>query len=390
MLNLHWMFTLALELALCCTPATCAEWSLASFVVTNDDVAAPSPGGLTFYPVNADGTLGNGTVVATGGNGTGGGNFGLDRVIVAPNSSEPCVYASDAGSGDIAGIDAATLTVTGRFKGSNSDNGVTNGIGLAANSKYLYAAYTTSYTIATFQQQQGCTLQFTGDLFTFGLSGGWVSGMAVSGNMMVVAYGDGSVESFDLSGGAPVSNGDAQYSTGSAEDVLPNGVAITRDGHYAIFGDASTRASVEVSDISSGKLAPTLAYLAGTAWNSANVRVSPDETVLFAVNNSSGQVTAAFFDKTTGVVTPGCTSLTLRGFYTNFAYAGNIGFQLATGAGGTLYVPEFGSGGTSYVALLRFTSSGSTCTLTEAPGSPLSDPDPSSAVLSLAVYPAVP
>jgi hypothetical protein len=89
-----------------------------------------------------------------------------------------------------------------------------------------------------------------------GLNSGVVTGMAMHGSMMVVTYGDGSIESFNIAGGAPVSNGDAQNSSGLANDHLPNGVDITADGHYAIFGDASTVTTLEVSDISSGKLTP--------------------------------------------------------------------------------------------------------------------------------------
>jgi len=380
--------TATLVLPVFCTVASSAGGSLPSFIVTNDDIAAPWASKVTFYPVNADGTLGAGAPVVTGGSGAGGGNFASNRVIVVPNSSGACVYASDAGTGDIAGIDAATQTVTGRFSGSSGDDGITDGIGLAASSKYLYASYSTSYTIATFQQQAGCKLHFLSDLNTFGLAGGWVGGMAARGNIMVVTYGDGSIESFDISGGAPVSHGDAQYSTGSSDDILPNGVAITRDRHFAIFGDTSAFANVEVSDLSSGKLAATVPYAVGKAFDSGNVRLSPDETMLFVSNNSTGQVTAAFFDKITGIVTPGCASAPLQGLFTHYSFTGNIGFQTASGTGGAIYVSEFGMGSKSYVGILNLTLDGATCTLTESPNSPVADPERPSALLSLAVYPA--
>jgi len=147
---------------------------------------------------------------------------------------------------------------------------------------------------------------------------------------------------------------------------------------------------VEVSDISSGALSPTIAYALGTGWNSGNVRLSPDEKVLFVTNDSSGQVTAAFFDSTTGKVVPGCTSNRLKDFYTNFAYAGNVGLQLATGAGGAIYVPEFAAGGTVLIGILDLTVSGAACTLTESVNSPVSDPAALSFLLSIAVYPQSP
>jgi hypothetical protein len=176
-------------------------------------------------------------------------------------------------------------------------------------------------------------------------------------------------------------------STGFGSYDLPNGVAITKDGHYAIFGDASTVTTVEVSDISSGKLTPTMGYVLGKTWNSRNVRLSPDRTVLFISNGSAGQVTTTFFKGTTGKVTRGCTSGPLRGYYTHYSYVGNIGLQLATSTGGMIYVPEFGSGGQSYLALLDFTSNGATFTMTESASSPVTG-SPNSAVLSITAYSA--
>ncbi|MGC9951107.1 MAG: beta-propeller fold lactonase family protein [Bryobacteraceae bacterium] len=380
----------ALIAAASCAAALGADPSPGSFLVTNDDLAHPFENTATFYAVNADGTLGGKTSVTTGGGGIGGGFFAAARAIALPNGADACVYVSNAWDGDIAAIAAKTRTLTGTFYGSATDSGTTNGIGLAANAQYLYATFTASTTIATFQVQAGCTLSFVGDVFAAGLNGGVVDGMAIHGDIMVITYGDGSIESFDISGGVPVSNGDQQDSTGSSDDHLPNSVAIAQDGHYAVFGDASTRTTVEVSDISSGKLAPTVAYDLGPGWNSGNVRLSPDEKTLFIANDSSGQVTAAFFDSATGKVYPGCTSNTLKGFYTNFQYVGNVGLQLATGAGGAIYVPEFAGGGTILLGIVEFTSTGTACTLAESANSPVSDPAAFAYLLSIAVYPAAP
>jgi 6-phosphogluconolactonase (cycloisomerase 2 family) len=326
--------------------------------------------------------------VQIGGNGIGGGFFAAARVIVVPTGADACVYVSDAQDGYLAGIDAATHEVTGPFYGSANDAGTTNGIGLVANAQYLYATFTASATIGTFSVQAGCNLTFVGDVFAGGLDAGVADGVAINGNMMVVTYGDGSIESFDISGGVPVSNGDLQYSTGANDDHLPNGVTITADGHYAIFGDASTRTEVEVSDISSGKLTPTIAYDLGPTWNSGSVRLSPDEKLLYVSNDSSGRVTAAFFDNTTGKVYPGCTSATLKGFYSKFAYAGGVRLQTASGSGGMLYVPEFGSGGKSFIGMLEFAPNGTSCTLTESANSPVANPGHFSYLLSIAAYPA--
>jgi sugar lactone lactonase YvrE len=109
-------------------------------------------------------------------------------------------------------------------------------------------------------------------------------------------------------------------------------VDITRDGHYAIFGDASTTyMEVEVSDISSGKLTPTIKYggagggLGGTKGaNSNNVWLSPDESLLYISPNWSGEVAAALFDKNTGTLSKGCFSGKLNGYQTKWGSTASL------------------------------------------------------------------
>jgi WD40 repeat protein len=360
------------------------------FLVTNDDTAAAlPPSTVSFYIVGADGRLTGPSAVSTGANGIAGGYFGIARLLVAANGQDVCVYASNAQSENIAGIDARTRKPTGLFRGSLPDGKLDrNGIGLAASSDHVYATFSGSGNIGVFRIQPGCRLQFTGDVHAQGLSGGTAEGMAIRGNMLVVTYGDGSIESFDISGGAPVSHGDAQYAPGSREDFNPGAVDITRDGRYAIFGGGSTASAVQVSDISSGRLTPPSVYSLGTAWNSGSVALSPDETVLYVSNSSGGRVTAAFFEKTTGKVRPGCTSAPLKGFYTKFTFVGAVATQLATGTGGLLYVPEFDAS-RSYIGVLRFMSTGTSCTLTETADSPVAG-NAASALLSIGVYPPRP
>jgi hypothetical protein len=103
-------------------------------------------------------------------------------------------------------------------------------------------------------------LQFLGDISPLGKHQGSVKGMAVHGHLLVVAYGEGSIESFDISAGVPVSNGDLQDATGYAIDRYPNGADITQDGSYATFGDMSVKTPVEVSEIRAGKLGKTLPW----------------------------------------------------------------------------------------------------------------------------------
>jgi hypothetical protein len=355
-----------------------------SYLVTNDDLPSDIPTGATFFTITSNGGLTNPTRLNLGGDGIAGGYFNAARVSFLDTSKEACAFLSVSGSAEIAGVDIASLEDIGTFSGSSTDSAHDNGIGLANNGTYLYANFTTSNTIATFAILSGCRLHFLGDISPLGLQSGNVKGMALHENMLVLAYGDGSIESYDASAGIPVSNGDLQNATGYAKDLFPVGVDITQDGHYAIFGDQSTYTNVEVSDISSGKLTQTKLYNLGNAGNSASVYLSPDETLLYIANTGNGRVTAAFFNATTGVLTPGCTSAPLKGFDNYWIFLDSPVTQLNTGTGSVLYLGEFGS--PSGIAVVDVTSSGGKCTLTEEANSPVNDPN-STSLLSIGVYP---
>jgi 6-phosphogluconolactonase (cycloisomerase 2 family) len=212
--------------------------------------------------------------------------------------------------------------------------------------------------------------------------------MAVHGSIMVATYGDGSIESFNISAGVPVPNGDEQNSTGSrGGNTYPSGVDITQDGHYVIFGDTATSTVVEVSDISSGKLTPTVVYHLGNGISSSNILLSPDETLLYISNTQGDKITAAFFDKSTGKLSKGCVSGSLRGYVTDWSYLGSLALDETTGPGGTVYVAEFGQ--PSSIAEIKVTSAGGKCTLKEASASPVSDPN-SPGLLSIGAFPPRP
>jgi len=382
------LFWGAVLIAVCVASGFAVDTSKPHYVITNDDVPPQHATSVTFYTVNADGFLKMKEKVLTGGIGIAGGYFAANRVNVLDSGDAECVYASQAESGDIVGVVVQTLTIGGSARGSTKDAGRTNGIGLAMNRQYLYASFTESNTIGTFQVLPGCQLKFVGDINVVGLQGGVIDGMAVHGNMLVVTYGDGSIQSFNISAGVPISNDDEQNSTGSRSgNTYPNGVDITQDGHYAIFGDASPFTVVEVSDISSGKLTPTVVYQLGTAINSSNILLSPDETLLYISNNQGDRITAAFFDKTTGVLSKGCTSNGLKGYVKNWSYLAGLALEQTTGTGGVIYVAEFGA--TSSIAEIELTSSAGKCTLTESSKSPVADPN-SPGLLSIGSFPPRP
>lgn len=356
-----------------------------SYLITNDDL--PLKVGVdtgTFFTIASGGQLQNPNRISQGGSGAGGGYFTAARVSVLQSSTQSCAFLSVSGASEVGAVDINALQNVGDFSAASTDIGAGNGVGLVNNGTYVYASFSTSNTLATFAVMPGCALNFLGDISPMGKHLGNVKGMAVHGNALVLAYGDGSIESFNVTAGLPVSNGDLQNATGYNTDRYPSGVDITQDGHYAIFGDMATTATVEVSDISSGKLTKTVLYNVGTAGNSDSIFLSPDQTLLYVANTGTGQVSAAFFNASTGKITRGCTSATLKGFDNNWIFLSSPVTELNSGTGSILYVAEFGA--SSGIAVVNVTTSAGKCTLTEAAGSPVVDPN-STTLLSIGVYP---
>jgi hypothetical protein len=363
-----------------------ASAQAANYVIANDDQAFPGTS-LTLYRVETTGALTLHKRVATGGSGVGGGYFGANRLAVLNVKSEKCIFISEAATGDIVGVPLGTLLPGQGAKGSPADGGTSNGIGLALNDQYLYASFSDSNTIGTFLLQSHCSLTFVNDTAVSGLLGGVVNGMSVHGLVLVATYTDGTIESFDLASGPPISRGDKQLTTAtrmSQGATYANSVDITSDGHYAIFGDTSTSLSVEVSDLSSGSLLKTRVYQSPAGISSSNVLLSPDETLLYVTNTQGGSVTVMFFDHRTGKLAYGCTSSRLRGLSGRWSYLGELAPIAESGDGGGVYVAEFGS--TSGVAMLKLALAGGSCSLVEASGSPFADPN-SGGLLSIGRFP---
>ena len=376
-----------------------------SYIVTSDDAPALYGDNTISYfvsggtPTAPSLTFQN--TVTIGGTGGAGGNFAAHQLV--SDAGAQCLYASDSGSGQIASVNIATQLVTGIFSGSAQDTGTLNGTGLAINSSYLYATYTDSNNIGTFQILPGCQLSFLGDTPVAGLNGGGIYAVAATNSLLIATYGDGSIESFNISGGTPMPNGDQQDSTGFGLDYnnLPAGIDITQDGHFAIFGDGAIRTVVEVSDISSGHLTPTRVYNLGSGptnpvgptavipgVGSTNVRLSPDESLLFISNNQSGAIAAGFFNTATGAVLPGCISARLSGFYAPWYYLGELVTENTSGSGGVLYVAEFGV--PSSIGILTIQTGNGKCSMTESANSPTVDPLPAGNLLSIWAYPPRP
>jgi len=376
--------------------ALAATSSAQHFVVTNDD----STGANTATIFKATGTPTNPSLtkvktIQTGGQGLGGGYFAINSINVVSDASGNCAYIANAGSNDITGYDSTTDTVTGPFSGSPGDSSGTLGMSLAVGGNFLYADFTESHTLGTFQISSGCQLTFVGDISTPGLNGGSMDGMKIHGNLMVVAYGDGSYSSFNISGGTPVPNNDKQLSTGYQKYAdEPAGVDISANGNWAILGDATNAVDIEVAPISSSGVGKTIAYAnLENASNSNSVWLSPDNTLIYVTNTYSGQVSAYGFDPTTGAVRFGCISAVLNKYDEAWEWDGAVQTAGTSGTGSLLWIAEFGTPSSlprfdnpGLIGMVEVTKSGGTCTLTEAPASPVTDSN-SHGLLTVAAFP---
>jgi 6-phosphogluconolactonase (cycloisomerase 2 family) len=351
------------------------------YLITNNDNSRGNS--ATVYTILGDFLLKQKTVINTGGTGVDGlGAVATKRVSILNSPTQACAFLSDAGTADVAGISIPSLAATGTFKAASTDS-APFGMPVVNNGPYVYAGFTGSNTLATYQILPGCTLKFVQDIPASGVNGGSILDMWVHQNILVASFQDGSIESFNVAAGVPVSNGDLQYSTGYAQNnSFVAGVDITADGHYAIFGGTGSPPLVEVSDISSGTLRPTVVYAnLGNGSGSEAIWLSPDESLLYLSNFSSNQVTATHFDKTTGTVSFGCSSPTLKG---NTFEAG-LATATTSGTGTTLFVaePEIN------IASVHVTENSGSCSLNEDSRSPASDTS-TITIESIGVYPPRP
>ncbi|MGD0512511.1 MAG: hypothetical protein ABSA29_04365 [Terriglobales bacterium] len=397
----------ALALVTLCAASTFAT---TKYVVDNDD--NPTANTATFYTVGTNGKLTLKKTVPTGGTGLGGGYFADARINVSHSKTQPCVYVSNATSNNVSAINEETLKNNGPFKAGTNDSGAAGGITVVSTTNYVYAGFSGATagagegSIATYKEEAGCKLKYVKSIPAKGLGQGTFgvgqpTGMAITpdGKTMVVGYDDGSIQSFNVSAGVPKPIGKAVNTTGFADGDYPGSVDITKDGKYAIFGDitstSSSGAIVEVGEIATLKNGKTKVYgPIQTGFNSNFITLSPDESLVYISNNQGGTITAAAFNKTSGVVsaTKSCMSAVLSGFGTDWFYAGGLTTEnTQTGNGTAVYVGELGfpgEEGESSIGQVNVKSSGSGCTLTEAKGSPYANP--TGFVMSVGSYPPRP
>jgi DNA-binding beta-propeller fold protein YncE len=329
-------------LSVSCSAVIASAASLPHYLFTNNDNS--NGNSSTVYTIDTKGTLTQKIVINTGGFGYDGeGSPNTNKLLVTHDRNGNCVYLSEnitsVAIPVVTTISIATLKFVGHFLGSGNEHVGTNGLGLAGNESYIYADFSLSQTIGTYKKLSGCKLKFLGDVPAVGLNSGYVVGMKANQGVLVVTFSDGSIESFNIANGKPMANGDLQYSTAfSQKGDIATAVDITSDRHFAMFGDY--RNALEVSDLSSGKLAPTVPYYGLGVADIGDIFLSPDEGLLYLTDFSVGRVSAARFDKTSGLLSPGCKSAVLKGYNHKWAFVAAIVLENTTGSGGVLYVTE--------------------------------------------------
>jgi len=359
-----------------------------NYVITNDDNQYPNGNSASIYSIGSGGALNLITTIPTGGYGRGGGYYAAGRVNVLRSKTQNCAYIGDAVGpnnsrpGDVASIDMSTLKLVGTYPGTALDSGALWGIGLAENpaGTFLFAAYSTSGTIATYAQAADCVLKYRSEVITIGANVGSVDGMRVTpnGKYLIVAYSDASIGSYAINPKTGVLTLVARYLL--ADSALASSVDITADGKWVLFGTNSfgTGGEVEVAPIhADGALGATVGYIPiGQGENSSNAWLSPDETLIYISDNSSGQITAVPFDAKTGLInkSAACTSAVLKNFNSTWQALGSVTTRGLTKLGSPLYAGEWSYTNPGGIAIVDVSVKGGACTLTETADSPVADP----------------
>jgi hypothetical protein len=336
------------------------------FVITNNNLSAAntisalalSSGSLKFL-----------TSLDTGGDGSGGGSFAIPRAVLYLHGADKCGFFSDAASSDIAAFKEVTKhgEKVGNFKDpkGNGGSGTSGGIGLTVGGSYLFASYAGSSNIGVWQILTGCKLKL---LHTQTIPSPPASLRAApDGKTLVLAYGYGAnqVDSFSVGANGKLTEHGPYAATAGAA-----GVDITKDGKYAIFGDAvGTSTEIEIYPIKAdGSLGKDNNFggdgSLGAGVDSSDVWLSPNEKFLYVSNNLSAEVTSLqFSENPLGLSYVNITTLKDAKEIISIA---EVTTSAATGNGGYLYLSEY-SDPNSFVALLKINSDGST---TEVAGSP--------------------
>ena len=350
-----------------------------NFVYTNDDNIGSNT--VSGFAVDAAGNL---TPVlnspfATGGGGTGGGGFAINRVVI---SGGTYLYASNGGTSDISAftIDPVMGGLTAITGSPFSAGGTTFAdISLAASpdGKFLFAGVTSNNTLVSFNIQPGGSLTQAASLAAPAAP----SGMKVTpdGKYLAVALpgylGFGGVAMFSIAsdGTLTMVNGMPFIGTGAVAGIDVNCAS------NQLFGGVMTAGTtiVDAYSIGSGGVLSRITgspFSPGVGKNSNVVLLSPNDQLLFASNQFSNSITDFTVDSTGALALVAGSPFAIGGQATNPA-------GMATDQGGAfLYVAS----GPNLIQVFSIAADG---TLTPAAGSPFSTNQPAG-LLSLAAFPA--
>jgi 6-phosphogluconolactonase len=351
------------------------------FVYTNNDILSTNT--VSGFSVAANGAISeiSGSPFQTGGGGTGGGGFAVNRVTAAAGKF---LYASNDGTHNISAfvVDPVAGGLT-QVPTSPYSAGVNSGWGdislaASADGQFLFAAVASNLTVVTFGiGADGSLTQLSSVAIPASPAGIKAS---ADGNYLVVGlpgYGIfGAVAMFSIgsSGALTMVNSVPFADSGPAGNL--SGVDIDCAGGHVFGSDTiAGPATVDVFSIGSGGLLSAIQgspFSAGVGANSNVAVLSSNDQFLFVSDQGSASVTVFGVSSGTLSVVAGSP----------FAATGGIPAGMATDQGGAfLYV----AGSPNLIHVFSIAANGA---LSEVPGSPFNTNQSSGQLLSLAAFPA--
>jgi 6-phosphogluconolactonase (cycloisomerase 2 family) len=360
-------FVVFIGIALC---VKSPDASSVHFVVANDGAVANAASVLDLSSLSNP-TLTLDQTLPTGGNGETI-TLGLQETALAQQGAETCIYLTDASTADVAAFIYPSFDRVGRYKITGVKESEFS-MGIAARGSFLFTAYTTNENIqfiATWNIGSGCILTLAS---TFVVPGS-TQGMAVSpdGKTLIATYVSPlpSVDSFTIGSDGTL----AEHGPYGGPFDTPTGVDITADSKYAIVGEIGGQpddpTQVGIYEINAdGSLGTYITYggdgSLGPSSHTGYVWLSPNEKFLFVSGGGPDLpiTTLNFNEDLQQVSYAGCAAST-TGNATGLATA------MPTGAGGALYVAEYGNNAGHKAKVALFSIDSSTGCLTQSAGSP--------------------
>lgn len=256
-----------------------------NYVLTNDDNTGNNT--VTGLVVQKNGSLKLAGTLKTGGQGgdSEGGDWPSHKVLIL--MSGKCIFASDAGSGDIASfVQTSTnppkYVLKGRFPGPGNDNDHEIGLAKDLNEHWLYAAYTATDQLGVWSINVDCTLGSDGTynyIYDVPTAIDDMTALANSTALLVTYPALQQVDSFAMnSDGSLTEQGTQNDTTG-----MPVGIIADSEATYAVTttrdsGDDGVNVWPLFSD---GTLdTPTFYDFAGQSGSSTSVGITWDNGFL--------------------------------------------------------------------------------------------------------------